>query len=64
MENNGIQIYQKKLLNQKKNLPASVRLQQGAKAMYLNNPEAVLNTYNGTIGIHDETCTISTKHLR
>jgi hypothetical protein len=35
----------------KTNLPSSVRLQQGAKVMYLNNSKADLNIYNGTIGI-------------
>ena len=35
----------------KTNLPLSVRLQQGAKVMYLNNSKANLNIYNGTIGV-------------
>jgi ATP-dependent exoDNAse (exonuclease V) alpha subunit len=40
-----------KTFKSKTNLPASVRLQQGAKVMYLNNSKADLNIYNGTIGV-------------
>lgn len=40
-----------KTFKSKTNLPASVRLQQGAKVMYLNNSKSNLNIYNGTIGI-------------
>src|SRR3954463_11043513 len=35
----------------KTNLPASVRLQPGAKVMYLNNSKIDLNICNGSIGI-------------
>jgi ATP-dependent DNA helicase PIF1 len=40
-----------KTFKSKTNLPLSVRLQQGAKVMYLNNSKANFNIYNGTIGI-------------
>ena len=32
-------------------MPSSVRLQQGAKVIYLNNSKSDLNIYNGTIGV-------------
>ena len=35
----------------KTNLPTSVRLQQGAKAMYLKNLKSNTNICNGTIGV-------------
>src|SRR5688572_5472020 len=35
----------------KTNLPSSVRLQQGAKVMYLKNLKSNLNICNGTIGV-------------
>ncbi len=40
-----------KTFKSKTNLPPSVRLQQGAKVMYLNNFKSNLNIYNGTIGM-------------
>ncbi len=40
-----------KIFKSKTNLPPSVRLQQGAKVMYLNNSKSDLNIYNGTIGV-------------
>lgn len=40
-----------KSFKSKTNLPASVRLQQGAKVMYLNNSKTNLKVCNGTIGV-------------
>ena len=40
-----------KIFKSKTNLPASVRLQQGAKVMYLNNSKIDLNICNGSIGV-------------
>jgi len=40
-----------KSFKSKTNLPASVRLQQGAKVMYLNNSKTNLKVCNSTIGV-------------
>ena len=40
-----------KSFKSKTNLPALVRLQQGAKVMYLNNSKIDLHICNGTIGV-------------